>query len=29
MTHGTSQALAEDPEVRRRYLGEKFRLDRY
>lgn len=29
LTHGTSQALAEDEEVRRRYLGEKFTLERY
>lgn len=29
LTHGTSEALAEDPEVRRRYLGEKFTLERY
>ncbi len=26
---GTAQALADDPEVRRRYLGEKFTLERY
>jgi lipopolysaccharide export system ATP-binding protein len=26
---GTSEALANDPEARRLYLGEKFRLDRY
>ena len=26
---GTAQALADDPEARRLYLGEKFRLDRY
>ena len=26
---GTSESLAEDPEARRLYLGEKFRLDRY
>jgi lipopolysaccharide export system ATP-binding protein len=26
---GTSQYLAEDPEVRKLYLGEKFKLDRY
>ena len=26
---GTAEALAEDPEVRRRYLGEKFTLERY
>ncbi len=27
--HGTAEALASDPEVRRRYLGEKFTLERY
>ena len=27
--HGTAEALAEDPEVRRRYLGEQFTLERY
>lgn len=27
--HGTAEALAADPEVRRRYLGEKFTLERY
>jgi lipopolysaccharide export system ATP-binding protein len=27
--HGTAQALADDPEVRRRYLGEQFTLERY
>ena len=26
---GTSESLADDPEARRLYLGEKFRLDRY
>ncbi len=26
---GTSQALADDPEARKLYLGEKFKLDRY
>ena len=26
---GTAEALADDPEVRRRYLGEKFTLERY
>jgi lipopolysaccharide export system ATP-binding protein len=26
---GTAQSLADDPEARRLYLGEKFRLDRY
>jgi lipopolysaccharide export system ATP-binding protein len=26
---GTSKSLAEDPEARKLYLGEKFRLDRY
>ena len=29
LTHGTSEDLAADPEVRRRYLGEKFTLERY
>lgn len=29
LTHGTAEALASDPEVRRRYLGEKFTLERY
>lgn len=29
LTQGTSDALAADPEVRRRYLGEKFTLERY
>ena len=29
LTHGTSEALAADEEVRRRYLGEKFTLERY
>ncbi len=29
LKHGTSEALAEDEEVRRRYLGEKFTLERY
>ncbi len=28
-THGTAEALANDPEVRKRYLGEKFTLERY
>jgi lipopolysaccharide export system ATP-binding protein len=27
--HGTSEALANDPEVRKLYLGEKFSLERY
>ena len=26
---GTAEALAADPEVRKRYLGEKFTLERY
>ncbi|HAY36542.1 MAG TPA: lipopolysaccharide ABC transporter ATP-binding protein, partial [Bacteroidetes bacterium] len=26
---GTAQSLATDPEVRRRYLGENFTLERY
>lgn len=29
LTHGTAEALASDPEVRKRYLGEKFTLERY
>lgn len=29
LTHGTAQELANDPEVRKRYLGEKFSLERY
>ena len=29
LTEGTAEALADDPEVRRRYLGEKFTLERY
>lgn len=29
MKEGTSEMLAEDPEARRLYLGEKFKLDRY
>jgi len=29
LTHGTSESLASDPEVRKRYLGEKFTLERY
>jgi lipopolysaccharide export system ATP-binding protein len=29
MKHGTAEDLAADPEVRRRYLGEKFTLERY
>lgn len=29
LKHGTSEALANDPEVRKRYLGEKFSLERY
>lgn len=29
LKHGTAEALAEDEEVRRRYLGEKFTLERY
>ncbi|MGA9116181.1 MAG: LPS export ABC transporter ATP-binding protein [Bacteroidota bacterium] len=29
LTSGTSQFLADDPEARKLYLGEKFRLDRY
>jgi len=28
-TQGTAEALASDPEVRNRYLGEKFTLERY
>ena len=28
-THGTAESLANDPEVRKRYLGEKFTLERY
>ncbi len=27
LTEGTPQALADDPEVRRVYLGDRFRLD--
>jgi ABC-type lipopolysaccharide export system ATPase subunit len=26
---GTSESLANDPEARKLYLGEKFKLDRY
>ena len=29
LRQGTAEELAEDPEVRKRYLGEKFTLDRY
>ena len=29
LKHGSAEALANDPEVRKRYLGEKFSLDRY
>ena len=29
LKQGTAEALASDPEVRRRYLGENFRLERY
>ncbi len=29
LKHGTAEALASDEEVRRRYLGEKFTLERY
>ncbi len=29
LKQGTAEMLASDPEVRRRYLGEKFRLERY
>jgi lipopolysaccharide export system ATP-binding protein len=29
LKQGTAEELADDPEVRRRYLGEKFSLDRY
>ncbi len=29
LKQGTAVALASDPEVRRRYLGEKFKLERY
>jgi len=29
LKQGSAEALASDPEVRRRYLGEKFRLERY
>jgi len=29
LKQGTAEALASDPEVRRRYLGEKFTLERY
>jgi len=29
LKHGTAEELATDPEVRKRYLGEKFSLERY
>lgn len=29
LTHGSAETLANDPEVRKRYLGEKFTLERY
>ena len=29
LKHGTPSELANDPEARKRYLGEKFKLDRY
>ncbi len=29
LKHGSAEALAADPEVRQRYLGEKFKLERY
>ncbi len=29
LKHGTAEDLANDPEVRKRYLGEKFSLERY
>jgi lipopolysaccharide export system ATP-binding protein len=29
LKHGSAEALANDPEVRKRYLGEKFSLERY
>lgn len=29
LKEGTSEFLANDPEARKLYLGEKFRLDRY
>ena len=29
LKHGSAETLASDPEVRRRYLGEKFKLERY
>jgi len=29
LRHGTAEELANDPEVRKRYLGEKFSLERY
>lgn len=29
LRHGTAEALANDPEVRQKYLGERFRMERY
>jgi lipopolysaccharide export system ATP-binding protein len=29
LKHGSAEVLAADPEVRKRYLGEKFKLERY